>query len=182
MVAVGGDAVEVVDQGVAEPFHLGHSLPASRLEPAEEDPRHALAGLVGPEAIELLAHDVCFTQPPVGRKERRSFAPLRPSHGLPASQQQPALASTKGPHDGTCAKALLSPHVVQRGGGVLQDVERIEHDLRCRPLVRRGVDGGPMPVRTDRLARGALPGIEGMSRRLLKFGGGSGEILRDVRL
>ena len=89
----------------------GHPLPASRLEPAEEDPRHAIAGLVGPEAIELLAQDVCFTQPPVGRKELRSFAPLRPSHGLPASQQQPALASTKGSHDGTCAKELLSPHV-----------------------------------------------------------------------
>ena len=39
-------------------------------------------------------------------------------------------------------------------------VELIEHDLRCRQLVRHGVDVGPMHVRTDRLDRGALPGIE----------------------
>ena len=41
------------------------------------------------------------------------------------------------------------------------DVELIEHDLRCRQLVRHGVDvQGTMHVRTDRIDRGALPGIE----------------------
>jgi hypothetical protein len=62
--------------------------------------------------------------------------------------------------DGTRTKEFLSPHVVERGGGVLQDVELIEHDLCLRQLVRHPVHVGSMHVRTDGLDRGALPGIE----------------------
>ncbi len=50
MMAIGGDAVDVVDERVAELLHLGQPLPAQRLQPAEEKPRDAVPGRVGPEA------------------------------------------------------------------------------------------------------------------------------------
>lgn len=82
------------------------------------------------QAIKLLAQDVRLEQPSVGRKELRELTPLRPPHGLPATQLQPALAATEGPHDGPRAKEFLAPHVIERSGRVLQDVECVEHHLR----------------------------------------------------
>ena len=55
MIATRRDAVEMLHQRVAELLHLRHPLPAQRLQPAEEEARHALTNFVGPEAIELLA-------------------------------------------------------------------------------------------------------------------------------
>ena len=70
------------------------------------------------------------------------------------------LLRTIGGLDVTGQERAALNKLTMPGGGVLQDVELIEHDLRCRQLVRHGVDVGPMHVRTDRLDRGALPGIE----------------------
>lgn len=47
MIAVGGDAVEVIHQRVAELLHLRQPLPTQGLQPAPEKACHPVAGLVG---------------------------------------------------------------------------------------------------------------------------------------
>jgi hypothetical protein len=53
---------------------------------------HALASLVGPEAVELLAQHVRFEQPAIGRKELLQLAPFRPAtvfHRRSSNQRLP---------------------------------------------------------------------------------------------
>src|SRR5919201_4492576 len=58
MKAVRRDALEVFDQERAQPLHLGKALPAERFEPSQQKVADTLRGLVGPEAIQLLAQDI----------------------------------------------------------------------------------------------------------------------------
>ena len=75
MVAVGGDPVEMLEEEVAQPFHLGQSLPAQCADPPIEEVEDPGTGLIGPEAIELLAQDIRFEQAPVHREERAAARP-----------------------------------------------------------------------------------------------------------
>lgn len=72
--AVRRDPLEVLHEEGPQSFHLGESLPAQGLQPAEEKVTDALRGLVGPQAIELLTQEVGLEQPAVGREERFQFA------------------------------------------------------------------------------------------------------------
>src|SRR5438093_338743 len=58
--AVGGDAVEMLEEELAQPVHLRKPLPAECVTPAVEEIQHAHARLVGPEPIELLPQDIGF--------------------------------------------------------------------------------------------------------------------------
>jgi hypothetical protein len=69
MIAVRGDAIKVVDQGVTKFFHFGQPLPAQRLQPPEEKACQTVMGPIGPEAIELLAQNVRLEQPPIDGKQ-----------------------------------------------------------------------------------------------------------------
>src|SRR5438128_2647534 len=66
--------------------------------------------------------------------------PLRAAHGLPASQQQPALAAPVFAHDGTGAKELLAADFIDRGARVLEHVEFVEYDLGIRQRRGDGVE------------------------------------------
>jgi hypothetical protein len=65
---IGGDAVEVVHERVAELLHLEQPLPAQCLQPAEEKAGHAVTSLVGPESIQLLPKHVGLEQATVDRE------------------------------------------------------------------------------------------------------------------
>jgi hypothetical protein len=60
MLTVGGDPVEVCQQELAEPLHLGQPLSPQGFHPTEEEIEDARASPVGPEPIELLAEHVGF--------------------------------------------------------------------------------------------------------------------------
>jgi hypothetical protein len=108
MIAVGGDPFDVAEEEVAQPVHLGQALPAQGLNPAEQEVQDARSGLVHPEPIELLAQDIRFEEPPIGREERLQLSPFRTTDRLPAPQKEPALASPVFPHHGAGAEELLA--------------------------------------------------------------------------
>jgi hypothetical protein len=62
---------------------------ASAACPPKQKVQHTGAGLVGPEAIELLAQDG-FEQASVGSEQSLELGALRSTHGPPPSKQQPA--------------------------------------------------------------------------------------------
>lgn len=45
VIAVGGDPVEMLEQELAQPLHLGETLPPERVAPAVEEVQHTGAGL-----------------------------------------------------------------------------------------------------------------------------------------
>src|SRR5205085_3631663 len=87
VIAIGGDAVEMIHERVAELLHLGQSLPAQRLQPPEKKPRHTVSGRVGPQPIQLFAQYIRLEQPAIGRKQSLQLDPLRPAHHLPPTQK-----------------------------------------------------------------------------------------------
>lgn len=93
MIAVGRDALDVLQEKVAELFHLRQTLPAQGLEPSHQEIENARSRLVGPEPIELLAQHVGFEQPPIRSEQRLELRALRAANRFPAAQQQPALAA-----------------------------------------------------------------------------------------
>ena len=58
MVAVGGDAVEVSQQELAQLVHLGEALPPQGAPPTLEEVGDPTTRLVRPQVIELFAQDV----------------------------------------------------------------------------------------------------------------------------
>lgn len=114
---------------------------------------------VGPEAIELLAQHVGFEQAPVGSEEGLELGTLRAADGLPAPEQHPALPPTMRAHHRAGAKEFLAADVVERGAGVLEHVELIEHDLGVRQhgadrihrdFLRQGTTDQPKRVQDHR--------------------------------
>ena len=104
-----------------------------------------LAGLVGPQAIELLAQDVGFEQPPIGREERLQLLALRAAHRLPPPQQEPALPRpysriTAPARKNSCRRTSSS------AARVLEDMELVEDDLRRRQHLAHRVEIRPMHV------------------------------------
>src|SRR5512133_37739 len=69
VVAVGGDAIEVAQEKLAELVHLGEALPPESAPPALQEPGETLARLVRPELVELLTQDVRLVQATVGVEE-----------------------------------------------------------------------------------------------------------------
>src|SRR3990172_2391247 len=58
VIAVGRDPVEMLEQELAESFHLGQSLPTEGVAPAVEEVQHTGTGLVHPEPVELFAEHI----------------------------------------------------------------------------------------------------------------------------
>ena len=123
MIAVRRDALDMLEQELPEPIHLGEPLPPQRVDPAIEEVQHARSRLVGPEAIELFPQDIRFEQAPIRGEEGLELGPLRAAHRLPAAQQDPPLAAPMLPHHRAGAEEFLAPHVIERGAGVLQNME-----------------------------------------------------------
>jgi hypothetical protein len=140
--------------------HLGEALPPQGLEPSPLKAGHAVAGLVGPQAVELLTQDVGFEQPAIGREELRQLRALRAADGLPPPQQQPPFAAAERPHHGALAKELVAAHLVERGPGVLQHMELVVDDLGLRQGRGHGVAVGAMHVGADGFDGRALARIE----------------------
>lgn len=57
---------------------------------------------------------------------------LGPSHGRPASEEQPAFAAPVRPHHGAGAEEFFPADVVEGRRGVLQHVECVEHGFGVR--------------------------------------------------
>ena len=91
MIAVGGDAVEVVDER-DRPASPSRAAVASATPSTSRRGNWAtpVAGLVGPELIELLAQHIGLEEPPIGREDAAA-RPLRPADRPPSPQQQPAF-------------------------------------------------------------------------------------------
>ena len=137
-------------------------MPAQRLQPAQEKSRHAVAGLVGPQAIELLAQDIRLEQPPIRRKElpaaRARFEPRTVFHRRNSNQRFPRPYARITAPARKNSWRRTSSSAARR---VLQDVELIEHDLRRRQhSCATAFTIRPMHVRADGLDRGALPRVE----------------------
>ena len=62
MVAVGGDAVDMHEEEVAEALHLGQALPAQRLHPAEEEVQHARPGLRSKDGRHVVIRPLAFVK------------------------------------------------------------------------------------------------------------------------
>ena len=136
----------MADEELAEPLHLREALPAEGFQPANEDVPHTYRCLVHPKTVQLLAQDVGLEEPPINREELLELVAFRAPHGLPPPEQKPALAAPVRPHHGAGAKELLAADVVERGAGVLEDMELVEHHIGLRQDVADGVQVGPMHV------------------------------------
>jgi hypothetical protein len=108
-------------------------LPAERLEPAKQEVQHAGPRFVHPQPIELFAEHVGFEQESLHGEQRLQLGPFRSTHGLPASQQQPAFPSTMLPHHGAGAKEFLGSDLVEGGTGMLEHVITVTGTTRCIP-------------------------------------------------
>jgi len=139
MIAVGGDAVEVAHEQIAQLLHLGQPLPAHGLEPPEQKAGDPLARRVAPEAIELLAQDVGLEEPAIGGEQLLELARLGAAHGLPAPRQQPPLAPPVGPHDRPGAEELLGRDPRRARGGS-QRVSTVRGGGSSRRRGHRGRD------------------------------------------
>ena len=70
MVTVGGEPLEVGEEKIAQALHFRKALPAERSDPGEQEVKHAGAGLVLPEAVELLAQAIGLEQASVDGQQR----------------------------------------------------------------------------------------------------------------
>src|SRR5258708_13862273 len=90
VIAVGGDPLEMLEQELAQPLHLGEALPPERVAPAVEEVQHAGAGLVHPKPIEFFAEDVGLEQAAVGgEKGWQPRTPGAPPHLPPPPAPPP---------------------------------------------------------------------------------------------
>ena len=158
MVAIGGDPLDVVEEKVAEPFHLRQPLPPQRVDPAEQESQHAGAGFVRPEAIELLPQDIRLEQATIRREQRLQLLALRPADRLPTPQQQPAFPPSVLAHHRPGPEELLAADLVERGARVLQHVELVEDQLGVQQRLRHRIEMRAMHVSADRGDSRSLPG------------------------
>src|SRR6266536_1368151 len=165
VVAIGSDPFEVTEEELAQLLHLGKTLPPQRALPALEEEGHATARLVRPQPVKLLTQDVRLVEATVGVEELLQLAPLGAAHVAPAVQQQPALAAAVLAHDRAGPKELLSAHLVDGVGGVLQDMELVEDDGRVRQDLRHRVQVGAVHVDADRLDCRPLVAIEAVAEK-----------------
>src|SRR6516225_1944266 len=160
MVTVGCDPFDVGEEKITQSLHFRKALPAERSDPSEQEVQHAAAGLVLPEAIELLAQDIGLEQAPVDGKQRSQLGAFRTADGVPAAQQQPAFATPVGAHHRAGAEELLAPDLIERCRGVLQNMKFIEDGLRLGQHLGDDIEIGPMHVGTDGFYRGPLAGVQ----------------------
>lgn len=159
VIAVGGDAVDVLQQEVAQSFHLGQALPAPGLEPPHQEIEDVGPRLIGPQPIELLAEHVGFEQAPIHGEQRLELGTLRSAHRLPPPQQQPSFPATVCPHDRPGPKEFLPSDFVKRRAGGLQHVKLVVDDLGVRQDLADHIDVGAVHVCADGLDGRPLPGV-----------------------
>src|SRR5258708_40294155 len=100
VIAVGGDPLEMLEQELAQPLHLGEALPPERVAPAVEEVQHAGAGLVHPEPIELFAEYVGLEQAAGGGGEGWQLRTAGGPPSLSAPQGEPTVCAAAFPHRG----------------------------------------------------------------------------------
>jgi hypothetical protein len=129
MIAVGGDALEVTEEEVAESLHFREALPAQRLDPAQAENSRRLGVSCRSTGDRVAPQHVRFEQTSIRREQCLKLLALGPTDG-PPPEQQPAFSAAMLAHHRASPKEFLAAQLVERRASVLQDVEFVEHDLR----------------------------------------------------
>lgn len=168
LVAVAQDPVQVAGQEPAELAEGRQPLPAQGPEPAlQEPPGGPLVG-GGPEAGQLLLQEVGLGQPAV---EGEALPEARPFVSLqigPPPQEQPALAAGQTPSFTPLPEELGPPDLVQRLGGVAQDVELVVDDPGVGQMSPEALDEGLPHVHADSADGPAAAGRQGLGEEAVQ--------------